>query len=247
KSGAVVGFSHEAIKYMLGGRFRASYRPLNENIINGRIRGVAGVVGCVHPKVAKGEVPYVELVRELIANDVLVVQTGCAALDCGRFGLMLPEFQEAAGPGLREVCETVGMPPVLHAGSCVDNSRILIAATEMVAEGGLGDDISDLPIAGACFEWMHEKAISIGQYFVSSGVFTAFGISLPVFGSPAVTQYLTQDIEKEVGGKWAFGMSPSEMAAAMIDHINAKRAALGIDQPQERVLYDMEARRQLKF
>lgn len=247
KSDAIVGFSHEAIKYMLGGRFRASYRPLNENIMNGRIRGVAGVVGCVQPKVPKGELPYSELVKELVANDVLVVQTGCAALDCGRSGFMLPEFQEAAGPGLREVCETVGMPPVLHAGSCVDNSRILIALTEMVHEGGLGDDISDLPVAGACFEWMHEKAISIGQYFVSSGVFTAFGITLPVFGSPAVHKYLTEDIEKEVGAKWAFGLSASEMAAAMIDHINSKRAALGIDKKQERVLYDMEARRQLKF
>jgi len=246
-SPAIVGFSHETIKYMLGGRFRESYRPLNDNIINGRIRGVAGVVGCVQPKVPKGEMPYLDLVRELIANDVLVVETGCAALDCGKGGFLLPEFQEAAGPGLAEVCETVGMPPVLHAGSCVDNSRILIAATEMVHEGGLGDDISDLPAAGACFEWMHEKAIAIGQYFVSSGVFTAFGITLPVFGSPAVTKYLTEEIEAEVGGKWAFGLSASEMAAAMIDHINKKRAALGIDKERERVLYDMEGRRQLKF
>ena len=246
-SPAIAGFSHEAIKYMLGGSFRASYRPLNENIINGRIRGVAGVVGCMHPAVPKGEMPYLDLVKELVANDVLVVETGCAALDCGKGGFLLPEFMEAAGPGLAEVCETVGMPPVLHAGSCVDNSRILIALTEMVHEGGLGDDISDLPGAGACFEWMHEKAISIGQYFVSSGVYTVFGIELPVFGSPNVTKYLTEDIEAEVGGKWAFGLSASEMAAAMLDHINSKRAALGIDKPAERVLYDMEARRQLKF
>jgi len=247
KQPAVVGFSHEFINYMLGGRFRASYRPLNENIINGRIRGVAGVVGCTQPKVPRGQQPYLELVKELVANDVLVVETGCAALECGRGGFLVPEFQEAAGPGLREVCETVGMPPVLHAGSCVDNSRILIACTEMVHEGGLGDDISALPVAGACFEWMHEKAIAIGQYFVSSGVFTAFGIELPVYGSPAVTKYLTEEIEAEVGGKWAFGLSAGEMAAAMIDHINSKRAALGIDKPAERVLYDMEARRQLKF
>jgi len=247
KQPAIAGFSHEFINYMLGGRFRASYRPLNENIINGRILGVAGVVGCVQPKVPKGEQPYVELVKELVANNVLVVETGCAALDCGKGGMLIPEFQEAAGPGLREVCETVGMPPVLHAGSCVDNSRILIACTEMVHEGGLGEDISELPVAGACFEWMHEKAISIGQYFVSSGVFTCFGLELPVYGSPTVTKYLTEDIEKEVGGKWAFGMSASEMAAAMIDHIRKKREALGIDKEQERVLYDMEARRQLKF
>ena len=114
-----------------------------------------------------------------------------------------------------------------------------------------GDDTgaagSEGSLAGACFEWMHEKAISIGQYFVSSGVFTAFGITLPVFGSPTVTKYLTEDIEQEVGGKWAFGLSVSEMAAAMIDHINSKRTALGIDEGSERVLYDMEARRQLEF
>ena len=247
KTPAIVGFSHEAIEYMLGGRFRASYRPLNENIMNGRIRGVAGVVGCVQAKVAGGATPYLELVKELVANDVLVVQTGCAALECGKGGFLLPEFQEAAGPGLREVCETVGIPPVLHAGSCVDNSRILISVSEMVREGGLGDDISDLPVAGACFEWMHEKALAIGQYFVSSGVYTAFGIPLPVYGSPAVKKYLTEDIEQETGGKWAFGMSVSEMAAGMIDHINRKRDALGISEGSERVLYDMEARRQLEF
>ncbi|NQT89512.1 carbon monoxide dehydrogenase, partial [bacterium] len=86
-----------------------------------------------------------------------------------------------------------------------------------------------------------------GQYFVSSGVYTAFGISLPITGSPNVTRYLTEEIEQETGGKWGFGMSVSEMASAMIDHINVKRADLGIDKPQERVLYDMEARRQLKF
>jgi carbon-monoxide dehydrogenase catalytic subunit len=94
---------------------------------------------------------------------------------------------------------------------------------------------------------MNEKAIAIGQYFVSSGVFTAFGITLPVFGSRNVTKYLTEEIEQETGGKWAFGMSAGEMAAAMVDHINSKRAALGIDKQGERVLYDMEARRQLKF
>jgi carbon-monoxide dehydrogenase catalytic subunit len=242
-----VGFSHEFINYMLGGRFRASYRPLNENIINGRIRGVAGVVGCTQPKVPAGQQPYLELVKELVANDVLVVETGCAALECGRAGFLQPEFQEAAGPGLREVCEAVGIPPVLHAGSCVDNSRILVACTEMVNEGGLGDDLSKLPVAGACFEWMNEKAIAIGQYFVSSGAFVAFGITLPVYGSPTVTKYLTQDIEAETGGKWAFGLTASGMAAAVIDHINSKRAALGIDKQGERVLYDMEARRQLKF
>ncbi|HHT9153593.1 MAG TPA: anaerobic carbon-monoxide dehydrogenase catalytic subunit, partial [Candidatus Hypogeohydataceae bacterium YC40] len=138
----VAGFSHETIKYMLGGRYRASYRPLNDNIINGRIRGVVGIAGCTSPKVPADADNYVKLVKELISNDFLVVGTGCAAGQCAAAGLMIPEFKDACGKGLREVCEAVGIPPVLHAGACVDNSRILIACSEMVKEGGLGNDIS---------------------------------------------------------------------------------------------------------
>ncbi|WP_461393989.1 anaerobic carbon-monoxide dehydrogenase catalytic subunit, partial [Deferrisoma sp.] len=165
------GFSHETINYMLGGTFRGSYTPLNENIINGRIRGVAGVVGCTNPRVKHDWVHY-ELVKELLANDVLVVQTGCSAITMAKMGFMQPEAAEKyCGPGLREVCEAVGMPPVLHSGACVDNSRILVALSEMVKTGGLGDDISDLPVAGAAPEYMSEKAIAIGHYFVASGVF----------------------------------------------------------------------------
>ena len=160
------GFSHEYINYMLGGSFRGSYAPLNENIINGRIRGVAGVVGCTNPRV-KHDWVHVELVKELIKNDILVLLTGCAQISIAKAGLLVPEASVLAGPGLSEVCETVGMPPVLGLGSCVDNSRILIAASEMVKQGGLGDCLADLPVAGAAPEWMSEKAISIGHYFVA--------------------------------------------------------------------------------
>ncbi|MCP4001590.1 MAG: carbon monoxide dehydrogenase, partial [Gammaproteobacteria bacterium] len=140
----VAGFSHETINYLLGGLFRASYRPLNENIINGRIRGVAGVVGCNNPRVKHDDV-HTSMVKELIKNDVLVIQTGCSAMACAKAGLMTPEAAaKYAGEGRASVCEAVGIPPVLHMGSCVDNSRILMAATAMVKEGGLGDDISDL-------------------------------------------------------------------------------------------------------
>jgi carbon-monoxide dehydrogenase catalytic subunit len=104
---AVAGFSHETINYMLGGRFRASYRPLNDNIINGRILGVAGVVGC-DLSTPESEKRQVALVRELIANNVLVLQTGCAAHISGRNGLLVPEAAKYAGAGLAEVCETVG-------------------------------------------------------------------------------------------------------------------------------------------
>ena len=245
RSDLIAGFSHETINYLLGGLFRASYRPLNDNIINGRIRGVAGVVGCNNARVTHDDA-HVTMVKELIKNDVLVLQTGCSAMACAKAGLMVPEAaKEFAGEGLAEVCEAVGIPPVLHLGSCVDNARILIAATAMVKDGGLGDDISDLPAAGAAPEWMSEKAISIGQYFVSSGVFTVFGAAWPTLGSQEVTDFLFKDMEDLYGGKWAFEPDPIKAAQLMIAHIDKKRKALGIDKARERVLYDMDMRREL--
>ena len=244
--GMVVGFSHETINYLLGGMFRASYKPLNDNIINGRIRGIAGVVGCNNPRVEQDSA-HLAMVRELIKNDVIVLSTGCGALACGKAGLLTPESaREFAGPGLAEICETVGIPPVLHMGSCVDNSRILMAATAVVKQGGLGDDISDLPAAGAAPEWMSEKAISIGQYFVASGVFTVFGVTFPITGSQGMKDLLFERMEKSLGGKWAFEPDPIKAAQIMIEHIDKKRKALGLDKSRERVLYDMSMRRELE-
>jgi carbon-monoxide dehydrogenase catalytic subunit len=111
-------------------------------------------------------------------------------------------------------------------GACVDNSRILRVLTEVVKEGGLGEDISDLPAAGAAPEWMSEKAVSIGFYFVASGVYTVIGRPLPVVGAPNLHKYLTEGIEEEVGGKWAFEMDPIETAHMMLRHIDKKRKAL---------------------
>ncbi len=244
KTDLIAGFSHETINYLLGGLFRASYRPLNDNIINGRIRGVAGVVGCNNARVTHDDI-HVTLVKELIKNDVLVLETGCAAMACGKAGLLVPEAAELAGEGLRSVCETVGIPPVLHMGACIDNSRILIAATAMVKDGGLGDDISDLPAVGIAPEWMSEKAIAIGQYFVSSGVYTIFGATWPTLGSKEVTDFLFKKMEGIYGGMWDFEADPLKMAEMVINHIDKKRKALGIDKARERVLYDMEMRREL--
>jgi anaerobic carbon-monoxide dehydrogenase catalytic subunit len=244
KSELIAGFSHETINYLLGGLFRASYRPLNDNIINGRIRGVAGVVGCNNARVTHDDM-HVTLVKELIKNDVLVLLTGCAAMALAKTGLMVPEGAQYAGAGLRSVCEAVGIPPVLHMGACVDNCRILVAATAMVKDGGLGDDISDLPACGAAPEWMSEKAISIGQYFVSSGVYTIFGVTWPTVGSEEVTDFLFKDMENLYGGMWDFEPDPLKMAQKMIAHIDKKRKALGIDKARERVLYDMAMRREL--
>jgi carbon-monoxide dehydrogenase catalytic subunit len=223
----VAGFTAEYVFEMLGGRFRPSYRPLNDAIIAGRIRGVAGVVGCCNPNVLH-ESCHIGMVKELIRNDVLVVQTGCSAVACAKHGLLQPESAfEYAGKGLQEVCEAVGMPPVLHVGSCVDNSRILIACCQMVREGGLGEDISDLPVAGAAPEWMSEKAVSIGMYVVGSGIFTVFGRPLPVMGSKALTDFLCgSEMEDLVGARWAFEEDPLKAANLMMEHIDRKRAAL---------------------
>lgn len=240
----VAGFSHETVLYIQGGRFRASYKPLNDNIINGRILGVAAIVGCDNYRVF--DEVQVELAKELIANNVLILTTGCAATGLGRAGLLSPEASSLAGEGLREVLEAVGCPPVLHMGSCVDNSRILIAATEMVKTGGLGDDISELPVAGCCPQWMSEKAISIGQYFVASGVMVVFGPTFPTSQSKIATDYLFYEMEKIYGGMWRVAEKPSEFAAIMIDHIRNKRRALGIDKKRERVLFDMAMRRELE-
>jgi carbon-monoxide dehydrogenase catalytic subunit len=241
----VVGFSHETINYLLGGSFRASYRPLNDNIIGGRIRGIAGVVGCNNARTVHDK-SHLVLIKELIKNDVIVLTTGCSAMACGKAGLLTPEAaKQYCGSGLAEVCEAVGIPPVLHMGSCVDNSRILIAASAVVKEGGLGDDISDLPAAGAAPEWMSEKAVSIGHYFVASGVYTIFGVTFPTTGSKILTDYLFKELEDKWGGMWDFCDDPIETAHKMIAHIDKKRKALGIDKARERVLYDMEMRREL--
>ncbi|OQX09736.1 MAG: carbon-monoxide dehydrogenase catalytic subunit [Desulfobulbaceae bacterium A2] len=243
KFDVVVGFSHETINYMLGGRFRQSYRPLNDNIINGRIRGVGAIVGCEHYKYSD-EVHFT-IAKELIKNNVLVLATGCAAQALGRRGLLRPEAAaQYAGEGLAEVCETVGMPPVLHVGSCVDNSRLLIALTAMVKQGGLGDDIDQLPAFGTAPLYMSEKAVAIGQYFVTSGANVVFQ-NLPVSGAKAFNKFLHDDIRELYAAAWATEEDPIKLAQIMIKGIDGKREALGINKKKDRVLFDMAMRRDL--
>jgi anaerobic carbon-monoxide dehydrogenase catalytic subunit len=245
KATQIAGFGVESIEYHLGGTFRGTYYTLNDNIINGRIRGIAGVVGCNNARTRHNE-GHIQVVKELIKNDVIVLTTGCNGIACAMEGLLTPESAAVyCGPGLAEVCETVGIPPVLHLGSCVDNSRILLAATEVVKAGGLGNDISDLPAAGSAPEWMSEKAISIGHYFVVSGVYTVFGVTLPTSGAPVFHDYISKDLEKIYGGMWDIEVDPIKHAQKMIAHIDKKRKALGIDRARERVLMDMADRQAL--
>ncbi len=239
----VAGFSHEYIRYALGGKFRESFRPFNDAIIDGRIQGVVAIVGCNNARVPHDKY-HNFLTRELIKRDYLVVLTGCAAISTAKCGLMKPEALKYAGEGLRSICEAVGIPPILHVGSCVDNSRILTVLSEVVSEGGLGEDISDLPVAGIAPEWMSEKALSIGTYFVASGVYTIFsGEPIPVESSQEVKDIITKKWEEKFGGKLEYVSDINEVLSKVINHIQAKRKALKIDVKKERVLFDMEARR----
>jgi carbon-monoxide dehydrogenase catalytic subunit len=229
----IPGFSHEYIGYALGGTYRGSFRPLNDAIAAGRIRGVVANIGCTNSRV-QFESFHRWLTEEFIKNDILVVETGCASVACQKLGFMTPEAAfEIAGPGLREVCEAVGISPVLHMGSCVDNSRILTVLSQMATEGGLGEDISDIPAVGMAPEWMSEKAISIATYCVASGAYVIMGINNPVSGSEFVTEFIagrTPDggWENKVGGKLEFITDMQEIYDRTVEHIDKKRAALGL-------------------
>jgi carbon-monoxide dehydrogenase catalytic subunit len=231
----IPGFSHEYICYMLGGTYRASFRPLNDAIMSGRIRGVAAIVGCNNPR-SQQDYLHTTITRELLKQDVLIVETGCSAIANAKLGLLLGKAGlDQVGPGLREVCETVGIPPVLHMGSCVDNTRILTVLTHMVAEGGLGDDIDQIPAVGLAPEWMSEKALSIGAYCVASGAYVIFGGASPVGGMPdrvaqsdSVLNYLSEGWQKLYGGRLEFVSDAQEMIRRTLAHIDQKRAALGL-------------------
>jgi carbon-monoxide dehydrogenase catalytic subunit len=231
----IPGFSHEYINYMLGGSYRSSFRPLNDAIMSGRIRGVAAIVGCNNPR-SKHDYLHTYVTREMLKQDVLVVETGCGAIASAKLGLLLGEAGlDQVGPGLREICETVGIPPVLHMGSCVDNTRILTVLTQMVEEGGLGDDIDQVPAVGLAPEWMSEKALSIATYCVASGAYVIFGGTSPVSGMPdrmdesdIVANLISSGWEDLYGGKLEFIPDADEMIEKTLAHIDKKRAALGL-------------------
>src|SRR5512143_1735485 len=248
----IAGFSHEYIEYMQGGKWRGSFRPLNDAIAAGRVRGVVGLAGCDNPRVnATGLHKFIA--TELIKRDVLIVSTGCGSAACGSSGYLTPENAlEHAGPGLREVCEAIGIPPILHLGACVDNSRILTIASAMAAEGGLSDEIGGMPAVGIAPEWMSEKAIAIGCYFAASGVPVIFGGDSPVEGSKEVTRIMTEVWFERYMGAFHFEPDQEKILAMAIDYIDKARAALKLKKYErgkfatEKTLMDMAARREIE-
>ncbi|MFP4451893.1 MAG: anaerobic carbon-monoxide dehydrogenase catalytic subunit [Desulfobacterales bacterium] len=219
---AVGGFSVEAVIGALGG----TPEPLLDAIKAGKIRGSAGIVGCNNPKI-KHDYGHVTLTKRLIENDILVVDTGCAAVANAKAGFKIADSISYAGPGLKEVCGSLGIPPVLHFGSCVDNVRILVLASALA--NALGTDISDLPLAGAAPEWYSEKAVAIGVYVVASGIYTVLGPMPPIAGSMNVVELLTKGLKDVVGATFAVEPDPEKAAVLIRRHIEERRGNLGLD------------------
>jgi carbon-monoxide dehydrogenase catalytic subunit len=219
---AVGGFSIETILGALGG----TAEPLIDAIKAGKIRGAVGVVGCNNPKI-KHDHGHVTLIRKLIENDILVVDTGCVSVASAKAGFKVPSAIEMAGPGLKEICGALGIPPVLHLGSCVDNVRILVLVSALA--DALGVDISDLPVAGSAPEWYSEKAVTIGVYCVASGITTHLGPMPPVTGSMNVVKLLTEGLNDVVGATFGVEPDPEKAAVFLTRVIEKKRKALGLD------------------
>ncbi|MBG0773435.1 anaerobic carbon-monoxide dehydrogenase catalytic subunit [Oleidesulfovibrio alaskensis] len=217
----MTGFSNEAVIAALGG----SLDPLVQAIAAGDIRGAVGIVGCNNPKFQQDSM-NVGLAKELIKKDILVLVTGCVTTAAGKAGLLLPEAAEQAGPGLRKICGALGIPPVLHYGSCVDNSRILQLCAALA--NALGVDISDLPVGASSPEWYSEKAAAIGLYAVASGIYTHLGHPPHILGSQTVTDLAVSGLEDLVGASFFIEPDPVKAALAFDLRIRAKRKALGL-------------------
>ncbi len=202
-----------------------TYKPLIECVRSGVIRGAVAIVGCNNPKV-RPEQSHWEIIRKLLENDIIVVATGCAAQVAAKAGFMDKAAKEVCGEGLRRVCTLADIPPVLHMGSCVDISRMMLLVTGIAKDWGI--ETYELPVVGCAPEWMSEKAVSIANYVVATGIDTYLGIEPQVNGSDQMVELITEGTRKWVNAGYIINTDPDELVKAMIDGIEAKRAALGI-------------------
>ena len=233
KSKARVGYSVEAIKKCLDGVTNShvdelgTLKPLADVVKAGVLRGAVAMVGCNNPKV-RPDTAHIELMKKLLKNDIIVVVSGCSAQAAAKAGLMDPEAKDYCGEGLKRVCELVGIPPVLHMGSCVDISRMMILASDLAKDWGC--NISQIPLCGCAPEWMSEKAVSIGNYVVSTGIDTFLGVDPYSKGSSEVTELLQGEtgIKTWVEANYTVELDIEKMGDMMIERIEQKRAALGI-------------------
>ena len=233
KTKATVGYSVEAIKSCLDGvtnshvDITGTTRPLVDVVKAGVLRGAVAMVGCNNPKV-RPDTAHIELMKKLIKNDIILIVSGCSAQAAAKAGLMDKEAKELCGEGLKRVCELVDIPPVLHMGSCVDISRMMILASDIAKDWGI--NISQVPVVGCAPEWMSEKAVSIGNYVVATGIDTFLGVDPYTKGSSEVTALLQGEhgIKDWVEANFTVETDIEKLGDKMIEAIEAKRAALGI-------------------
>ena len=231
KQKAVVGFSVEEIVHKLDGVTNTQVDktgttlPLIECITSGVLRGAVAMVGCNNPKV-RSDAAHIGLMKKLIANDIVLVVSGCSAQAAAKAGLMDKRAKDLCGAGLKRVCELADIPPVLHMGSCVDISRMMVLAATLAKDSGL--NISQLPLVGCAPEWMSEKAVSIGNYVVATGIDTYLGVEPYVSGSDQIAGLLTEGVRDWVEAAYTVEKDIEKLGDMMIERIEEKRAALGI-------------------
>ena len=233
KTKATVGYSVEAIKSCLDGVTNShvdvtgTTKPLVDVVKSGVLRGAVAMVGCNNPKV-RPDTAHIELMKKLIKNDIILIVSGCSAQAAAKAGLMDKAAKELCGEGLKRVCELVDIPPVLHMGSCVDISRMMILASDIAKDWGI--NISQVPVVGCAPEWMSEKAVSIGNYVVATGIDTFLGVDPYTKGSSEVTALLQGEhgIKDWVEANFTVETDIEKLGDKMIEAIEAKRAALGI-------------------
>ena len=234
KQNARVGYSVEAIVKVLDGVANSQVdefgttKPLLECVTSGVLRGAVAMVGCNNPKV-RPDSAHISLMKKMLENDIILIVSGCSAQAAAKAGLMDPvKAKEYCGDGLKRVCELANIPPVLHMGSCVDISRMLILAAQLSKDSGI--PIAQLPVVGCAPEWMSEKAVSIGNYVVATGIETFLGVDPYSKGSSEVTELLQGEngINKWVEAKFVVDTNIESLGDKMIQCIEDKRAALGI-------------------
>ncbi len=217
----LTGVSEGSLKAFLGG----SWKPLIDLIVAGKIKGLAGVVGC--SSVAYGhDTLTAELTKELIAKDILVLTAGCSSGGLENIGLMTPEAAELAGPNLRAVCKELGIPPVLNFGPCLAIGRLEIVATEIAEE--LGVDLPQLPLVLSAAQWLEEQALADGAFALALGLPLHLGVPPFITGSKLVTKVLTEDMVGLTGGRVIVDGDGKSAANTLEAIIEEKRKALNI-------------------
>ncbi len=221
-SNAITGVTEVSLKKFLGG----NYKGLIELIKSGKIRGIAGIVGCSNLRAKGHDVFTVELAKKLIAEDVLVLSAGCTCGGLENCGLMSPEASELAGDNLKEVCKSLGIPPVLNFGPCLAIGRMELVAGEIAKE--LGVDIPDLPIVMSAPQWLEEQALADGVFALALGFTLHLGLPPFVTGSPIAVDVMTNKMPEITGGRLVIDTEIDSSAETLVKVIDEKRKGLGI-------------------